>query len=181
MTCSGSEIVCKIWTVNFSLFNYEQNITRLHCESVSVKSEWIYLGLSQQLGWDQWYLVWVCVCVCILQVCGIHLHEGDAERIVAVPQQRLTLRERLVIERNSIDLLWRHNKNFEIPHSSRATGLMQHFAFKTPKIHQFLRTFWRNCILTIFIMHIDFNHQGHPNYPSAILWKYMVSISVHWF
>lgn len=35
---------------------------------------------------------------------SFYLHEGEAERISAVSQQRLTFRERLVIEHNSIDL-----------------------------------------------------------------------------
>lgn len=41
---------------------------------------------------------------------GFYLHEGEAERISAVSQQRLTFRERLVIERNSIDLDARKKK-----------------------------------------------------------------------
>lgn len=33
-----------------------------------------------------------------------HLHEGDAERVAAAPQQRLAFGERLVVERDAIDL-----------------------------------------------------------------------------
>lgn len=41
---------------------------------------------------------------------SFYLHEGEAERISAVSQQRLTFRERLVIERNSIDLRKKRKK-----------------------------------------------------------------------
>lgn len=45
---------------------------------------------------------------------SFYLHEGEAERISAVSQQRLTFRERLVIERNSIDLRKKKKKKSPI-------------------------------------------------------------------
>lgn len=56
-------------------------------------------------------MISVCVCVCCDD---IHLHKGDAERIAAAPQQRLTFRERLVIKSNSVNLCAKYENKIKL-------------------------------------------------------------------